>query len=284
MPAGVWIKQRFNLPMLSEVNAPIFSERNKYHGISLQALARWSEAYVWRNADKVLPVTEVLAGYVQAVGVTRDRIEVIPNGIDLYKFKNIPDSDSAKARLGLSGKRVLGFTGFMREWHGLERVVDFIHARRDDNLHLLLVGDGPARHSLEARALQLGVSERLTITGVVAREQIVHYVAAFDIALQPDVVAYASPLKLFEYLIMARAIVAPNTPNICEVLQDGENAVLFDPANASAMVDAVDLICTDDALRQRISSNARETIFKGEYTWENNAKKVTRLMQTLTQQ
>ncbi|WP_234484013.1 glycosyltransferase [Noviherbaspirillum pedocola] len=51
LPAGIWIKRRFGLPMLLEVNAPIFEERARYDGLALKGLARWSQAYAWRNAD-----------------------------------------------------------------------------------------------------------------------------------------------------------------------------------------------------------------------------------------
>ena len=281
MPSGVWLKKRFDLPMLSEVNAPIFSERNKYHGISLKRLARWSEKYVWTNADFVLPVTDVLADYVKDSGVASQRIQVIANGIDLEKFDHYPDVERAKDKLGIAGKLVLGFTGFMREWHGLENVLDFVAEHRNNNMHLLLVGDGPARGGLEKRAKELEISELLTITGVVPRNSIGDYVAAFDVALQPDVVAYASPLKLFEYMIMGRAIVAPDTANIREVLKHGENAVLFDTANKDGLIQAVDSICQDTDLRHKISINARQTIFDRGFTWENNAKKVEELFNQL---
>ncbi|MEL6199639.1 MAG: glycosyltransferase family 4 protein, partial [Pseudomonadota bacterium] len=65
LPAGVWAARRFGLPIISEVNAPLFEERGKTSGIVLKSLARWSEAYVWRKADAVLPVTEVLAEKVR---------------------------------------------------------------------------------------------------------------------------------------------------------------------------------------------------------------------------
>jgi len=281
MPSGVWLKKRYKLPMLSEVNAPIFKERNKYNGISLKWLAKWSENYVWRNADIVLPVTEVLAGYIKAIGVDNHRIEVIANGIDLEKFANIPNSDSAKAKLGLSEKFVLGFTGFVREWHGLESVLDYVAQRRNPSIHLLLVGDGPARKSLEQRANSLGIANQLSITGIVARDRVLDYVAAFDIALQPDVVDYASPLKLFEYMIIARAIVAPNSANIREILTDNENAILFDIKQKDALVHAVDKLCSDKQLCRKIATNARQTIFEKNYTWENNAKRVEQLILSL---
>jgi len=281
MPSGVWIKNRFKLPMLSEVNAPIFSERKKYDGISLTRLGQWSENYVWNNADCVLPVTSVLAEFVKQSGVPEQRIQVIANGIDLAMFEQVYDSEQAKQELAVNGKFVLGFTGFVREWHGLEYVLDFIAQHSNKDMILLLVGDGPARLSLESKARSLGIADKLIITGVVPRDRIVHYVAAFDIALQPDVVAYASPLKLFEYMIMARAIVAPDTANIREVLSDGENAVLFDSSQNDGLVLAVDRICQDQSLREKISANARQTIFNRGFTWENNAKKVEQLFLSL---
>jgi len=281
MPAGVWIRKRFNLPMLLEINAPLFEERGKYGGLALPKLAKWTEEYAWRNADIVLPVTAVLAARVQGTGVPGDRITVIPNGIDGKKFSKVPNTEQAKERLGLGDSLVLGFTGFMREWHGLDHVVDIVARNRDRNCHLLLVGEGPARAGIEERARTLGVEDRVTVTGVIARDQVADYVAAFDIALQPDVVDYASPLKLFEYLALGRAIVAPDRPNIREVLSDGDNALLFDPEGPGALTESVERLCVDTALRKRLGEAARSTIQEKGFTWERNARRVETLFHEL---
>ncbi|HKW36435.1 MAG TPA: glycosyltransferase family 4 protein [Burkholderiales bacterium] len=283
LPAGVWIKRNFGLPMLLEVNAPIFEERARYDGISLKRLAAWSQRYAWRNADFVLPVTRVLAGMVRDAGVPGERIAVIPNGIDPDRFGNnsLP-AEVAKAKLGLRDRLVLGFTGFVREWHGLERVIDLVADRAGGpGLHLLVVGDGPAREALQARARERGIVDRVTLTGVIDRDRVPGYVAAFDVALQPAVVPYASPLKLFEYLAMGRAIVAPATPNIEEILTDGENAVLFDPEEPDAMLRAIERICADGGLRRRVAEGARNTIALKKLTWDNNARRVAELFERL---
>lgn len=281
LPAGVWLKRRFKLPMLLEVNAPILEERSKYNGIALPRLARWTERFAWRGADRVLPVTEVLAGYVTAAGVPRERITVIHNGIDWRKFGTVPDRDAAKSAHGLAGKVVLGFTGFMREWHGLDRVVDLIAQHRDEPWHLLLVGDGPARAGIEQRARELKVQERVTITGVVARDRVADYVSAFDVALQPDVVDYASPLKLFEYLALARAIVAPDKPNIREVLTHERNALLFDAGDSTSFTSAIARLACDAGLRGRLGEAARMTIEQDGFTWDRNAERVEQLFGAL---
>ncbi|HHJ18556.1 MAG TPA: glycosyltransferase family 1 protein [Gammaproteobacteria bacterium] len=275
LPAGIWLAKRKRMPMLLEVNAPLFDERLRYDGLALKRLARWSERYCWRRADGVLPVTEVLADRVRQEGVDSAKIHVIPNGIDWEKFCHLPDVDKAKETLGLAGQVVLGFAGFVREWHGLERVVDAVAA--DPRRHLLVVGDGPARAAIESRAQAMGVTDQVMVTGIVARDRIADYVAAFDIALQPDVVAYASPLKLFEYLAMGRAIIAPDRPNIREVLEHGENAWLFDPDAPRGLVDAIERLCQDTELRQRLGAGARGSIDKQGLTWAANAKRVEQL-------
>jgi glycosyltransferase involved in cell wall biosynthesis len=83
-------------------------------------------------------------------------------------------------------------------------------------------------------ALDHNLQERVTFTGVVPRERIPEYVAAFDIALQPAVVPYASPLKVFEYLALGKAIVAPRQPNIEEILTDRLNAFCLIPTIPTA--------------------------------------------------
>ena len=128
----------------------------------------------------------------------------------------------------------------MRDWHGLDTVIAAMAAAGDSvPMDLIVVGDGPARSDLERQAAALGLADRVRFTGLQAREQVPALVAGFDIALQPRVVEYASPLKIFEYMAAGRAIVAPDQENIREILRDGETALLFDPARPEAMWQAI---------------------------------------------
>ena len=106
-------------------------------------------------------------------------------------------------------------------------------------------------------------------------------IAAFDVALQPAVVEYASPLKLFEYLYAGLPIVAPDSPNIREVLSDGENGVLFDPADEASFRGALGRLVADEALRLKLATRARETVRLRDLTWAGNARRVTRLAESL---
>jgi glycosyltransferase involved in cell wall biosynthesis len=287
--AGVLLKRRLKIPMLLEVNSPLTDERLRHDGLGLPALARWSERYVWRGADVVLPVTRVLADIVEREGVQPGRVLVVPNGINEAHFAQAPSVAEAKARLGWQDALVLGFTGFVRDWHGVDRVLHWLaSADAPPHARLLVVGDGPARVDLEALAQSLGLGERVRFTGVVARSAVPSYVAAFDIALQPAVTSYASPLKLFEYLALGKAILAPRVPNIEEVLKDGHNALLFDAKgdakDDASFTHALTRLSQDETLRRTLAVEAKNTVTSMGLTWSRNATRVTQRAQALLTQ
>lgn len=280
--AGLLLKRRTGLPLLLEVNAPLADERERFGGLALPRLARWAERRVWRGADMVLPVTRVLGDMVAAQGVPQERLMVVPNGINQEHFAEAPTPQAAKAALGWPDALVLGFTGFVRDWHGMDRVIRWMATpAAPANARLLLVGDGPARADLEALARQLDLGERVRFTGVISRDDVPRHVAAFDIALQPAVVPYASPLKLFEYLALAKAIVAPRQPNIEEVLEDGRNALLFDPAEPQGLETLLARLANEPDLRQRLGEGAGATIGRLNLTWLGNAERVVALARSL---
>lgn len=274
--SGVMLKKHLGIPLFLEVNSPLVYERSRHSGgLALTWLAKWAEGKAWREADYILPVTHVLGEIALTYGVLPERICVVPNGINEAHFSKAPPPEEAKEKLGISGKVVLGFTGFVRDWHGVDRVIRWMATpRAPSNGFLLVVGDGPAREELESLASSLHISDRVRFTGVVERTDVPAYVAAFDIALQPAVTAYASPLKLMEYLALGKAIIAPCEPNLSEILTDDENALLFDARDPQAFESALSHLCNDFCLRTRLSLNAKKTIDLKSLTWKANAIKV----------
>lgn len=280
LPAGALVARHLRLPFLLEVNAPLAQERAAFGGLSLPRLALWSEHRVWRAADAVFAVTETLATIIATAGVPRARLHVTPNGVDPDRFARLPTREAAKAALGLAGKRVVGFAGFVRSWHGLDRIVDWLAERAPEDVVLCLVGDGPAREALEDQARAKGVASRLLVTGIVEREDLPTRLRAFDIALQPDVVPYASPLKLPEYMAAGLAIVAPDRPNIRELLTGGVEALLVASTEVPA---AVERLLADADLRARLGAAARAAIATRALTWESNALRIVAVADRLRQ-
>lgn len=274
--SGLMARRLLRVPLLLEVNAPLYQERSQFGGLRLRWLARWSEKKSWRGADHIFTVTHVLAEYLYESGVKKQRVSVTPNGINPQRFPETIDRGAAKHNLGLNDRLILGFVGFAREWHGLDTVIDLLSEYQGIvDLHFLLVGDGPARGLLEQQARDAGVSDQVTITGIVGRDQVAEYTSAFDIALQPDVVPYASPLKLFEYMACGSAIVAPATANLREILTNEHDALLFEADGADSFANAVHRLIKDTELRQRLGIAARQTLDDKQLTWAHNARRVT---------
>lgn len=263
--AGTLVSRRKGTPLFLEVNAPLADERSRHGGLGLLWLAYRLERFVWRAADRVLTVTGVLKSMIAANGIPPARIEVIPNGIDPTRFASLAPRPAAPDPV------VLGFVGFVRDWHGLDTVIAGMAADPAARLQLVIVGDGPAVPALRAQAATLGIADRVRFAGLVAHDAIPAAVAGFDIALQPRVVAYASPLKLFEYMAAGKPIIAPDQPNIREVLVDGETALLFDVGDPATMWLAIRRLLEDRDLRTRLGTAAREEIARRDYTWRGNA-------------
>jgi glycosyltransferase involved in cell wall biosynthesis len=281
MLSGVWAARLFSLPLLLEVNSPLAEERGKFDGLAMPAFARWTEEVAWRCATYVLPVTAVLGGYIQRAGVPRSRIVVTSNGVNEDEFRIVPPSARPALPKTFGPGAVLGFVGYVRAWHGLPQIVDLLAKDADfTDANLMVVGDGPGRADLERRAQELGVADRVWVTGLVERDGLAAHISCFDIALQPEVTAYASPLKLFEYMALSRAIVAPDAPNIREVLTHQADSLLFEPDSPKSLSDAIRALVRDDALRARLGAGAAEKIRRDDISWARNARRAVSLVRT----
>lgn len=274
-PAGVWVSTLTGIPLLLEVNAPYAIARRKYNQLALGWLADAFERYTFRGASCVFPVTQVLGDMLVEMGVEAARVRVIPNGINPMDFENLPTTESAKQQVGLQGRTVIGFIGFVREWDQLDRIVTWLASRpSDDSATLMIVGDGPVRTDLESLARRLGVAHKLFFTGVVPRSEVPSAAMAFDIALQTALVPYASPLCLFEYMAMGKAILAPDQPNHHEVLRSGTECEMYDPEDPQSIERKLDALLREPSRREALGTQARQALSDRGYIWQDNARRV----------
>lgn len=267
---GLALKWLYRVPFYLEINSPLAEERTIHGGLSLKRLALCLQRAVWRRADHLYPVTGVLADYAAAAGVSRDVITINQNGVDADQYLAVALPES-------SGEDTvtLGFAGFLRTWHGIDTVISLLsEVGSDQDLRLVIAGDGPALPELRSQVSALKLDDKVEFLGLVPRERMASVVRSFDIALQPKSVPYASPLKLFEYMALGRAIVAPDQPNIREVLTHERNALLFEPDNPSAFRAAVTRLAADVSLRRALGIRARHDIADRDYTWSGNARRV----------
>jgi glycosyltransferase involved in cell wall biosynthesis len=272
-PAGILASKLFNIPIILEVNAPLVYERKTYSGLSLVRFAKWIENYTWKNATHTLPVSDVLAGHLRTIGVKEENITVIHNGVNQIFIDEMiaKPIDTSKKEI------VIGFTGFIHPWHGMDKAIEAIAQHKELPLKLLCVGDGNILPELKALAARLNVAEKIEFVGLVTRDKVLDYVEQFDIALQPDVTDYASPLKMFEYMAVGSVIIAPNSPNIREILSD-KTALFFEKGNqASFIAQLVHAIENIDEL-ETLRDSVKQSVLDKQFVWQVNAKRVVKIL------
>jgi glycosyltransferase involved in cell wall biosynthesis len=271
-PAGIWASKLFKIPLILEVNAPLVEERSRYSGLSLVKLAKKIENYTWRGATHCLPVTDVLAEHLRIVGVKQSKITVIHNGVN----QAFIDEMLAKPINNDKKEIVIGFTGFIHPWHGMDKALEAIAEHRYLQLKLICIGDGDVLPNLKQQTIELGIEGKVEFKGLIKRDMVLDYVKQFDIALQPDVTDYASPLKIFEYMAVGSLIIAPDSPNIREILTD-ETAIFFEKNNQQsfkqALIKAIDGYTTMLEMRQRVKVSVKTKHF----IWQENVLKVIQL-------
>ncbi|MEP6667607.1 MAG: glycosyltransferase family 4 protein [Chthoniobacter sp.] len=269
-----FLAQRHRVPLVVEVNELAGDERVRADPWLLP-LARLADRFTFQRARLIVVVSPHLQRRIEAMGIRKEKILVLPNAIDEETLHVLPDGTSIRRRYQCESAVVVGFAGWFVPWHRLDVLVAEFAALAPGKaeLRLMLVGDGTLRVNLEAQASALGIRDRLILPGAVPHAEMPDYLAAMDICVIPHSNAYRSPIKLFEYMAGARAIVAPCTEPIALVLRDGENGLLFDPSNDGALRIQLAALVDSPAFRSRLGQQAREDVCQ-KHTWTQNAREL----------
>jgi glycosyltransferase involved in cell wall biosynthesis len=282
--AGVVLAARAcGVRVLLEVNAPLALERaaQRDERLILRRLAKAFERWICSQPTRTIVVSTPLKDYLESLGVPPGQCYVMPNGVDPNKFAPQPKDQALLAELKIAaGSLVIGFTGVLREWHGLDLLLEaaaHLTAQRF-NITVLVVGDGPYRAEMQRIIERLKLDGRVVITGRVAHARVPAYVSLFDVAVSPRATFYASPMKVVEYMALGKAVVVPRTQNFLDMIDDGVNGVTFADADPVALADALARIYADPEICQDLGKSARRKV-ETRLNWRWNAQRSCELAQ-----
>jgi glycosyltransferase involved in cell wall biosynthesis len=260
------------VPSVLEINCLYSNETyRQFEPLTFRGVAERLERRALSLASIVLAVSSPLAEQVRSLGGCA--VNILPNGTNPDMFdpsRTIPRR--GPDRLGGAGAVTIGWAGILREWHGLELLLEAV--ARVPGLVLVIIGDGPARAHLESQARVLGFCDNLVVTGRVPHSKMPDHLATLDIAVVPDErTGVASPMKLLEYMAMGLAVVAPDLPNIRDIVTPGIDGMVFRSGDSCDLSGVLARLATDPPLRARLGMNARLKI-RQERTWTHNAEAV----------
>jgi teichuronic acid biosynthesis glycosyltransferase TuaC len=216
--------------------------------------------WVLRHADRVTAVSESLAGVAFRLGLPRERVRVIPNGVDTRKFMPM-DRIQARRLAGLPEHRKIMLTvAGIYEGKGQHTVVDILPSLREkypDLLYVLVGNSRPGeqyRRRLTEAIWRLGLNDHVLIAGPQPHADLARWFSAADVS----VLATQSegwPNVLLESLACGTPAVATRVGGTSEIVRDGQDGALVpydDPgALGQAIARALDTPWDRSALVQR---------------------------------
>jgi glycosyltransferase involved in cell wall biosynthesis len=220
----------------------------KVHGSDLNVLAQRKSLrrrleWALPRAARVVAVSRPLADAAAELGVSRDRIDIVPNGIDRAVFH---PRDRAEARhvLGLAqdGPIVL-YVGHVTEAKGaLDLVRAFAAAGAAlRGTRLVIVGDGAGMEACTALCQELGVDACLV--GAEPHERVPLWLAACDVLALPSW-NEGTPNVVLEALACGRRVVATSVGGIPDVVTNESQGVLVPPRDIAALARALSVVAT----------------------------------------
>jgi len=210
-------------------------------------------------------------------GVSKRKVAVTPNGVDFGKFDFRLDPGRIRKRFGLDREFIVGFVGILTRLWGANTILESARQliSECEDIHFMIVGNGREHSEISEFIEKNGLSERFTLTGGVSHLDIPWYIASMDLAIAPY--SYKEPfhgsaMKIFEYMAMAKPVIASAQGQIKDLIQNGENGLLIEPDDASGLAQAILRLKRDKNMMIDMGLKARATVEN--HTWESNARKI----------
>lgn len=237
-------------------------------------VAEWCMShFVYRIVGVSNQTTENLRKYEK---IPQKKLTTIENGIDGSKFAIKIDLQTKREELGLSlDGPIIGVISRIEKVKGITYILDAMPEiiKEVPELTLLIVGDGSELENLRSRTHQLGIEQNVIFTGV--RYDIPEIFQALDVYLLPSL-SEGLPMSLLEAMAAGCPIIASNVGGVPDAVINYESAILVSPGNPKELAEAVLVLCHDESLRKKMSTNLKIK-FRGCYNSDVMIRKYSEL-------
>jgi glycosyltransferase involved in cell wall biosynthesis len=282
---GGIISRLFNVPSVAEANG-IYPDEIKigqpYFFKFVGCFLRLRERMNYFLANRIICVTEgIKRELVKNYGVKNVICKVIPNGANTTLFKPM-DKIACRRKLGLKEDYFyLGFVGSFRSWVGLDTLIEAVSVIKEkgyERIRCILVGDESSMGHLKEGVNRHNLQEEIVFIGDISYEEVAVFVNSFDVCLAPfkrerNIKIGLSPLKLYEYLACARAVIASRLQGISEIISDGKCGYLFEPDDVEDLASRIIESYSERDKLNELGDNGR-TLVEKRFSWEEIARRV----------
>jgi glycogen(starch) synthase len=270
-PAAEQLKERFGTPWLVTVHATEHGRHQGWIRKHPQSYIHGVERRMVRSADRVITCSDFMRGHVNRVfRVAKRKITTIPNGIAPLDLEPIGavDLDELRARYAQPDEKLILLVGrlvyekgFHLAFEALPQVI-----RRLGNVRFVVCGTGTAEADLKTQARQLGLTKRGTFLGWTGDDTLHSLYRVADLCVIPSIY---EPFGLVALEAMASGCLTlvADTGGLREVVpEDGTAGLRFRARDPRSLGRMIEKMLTDENLRQRLVTEAREHVLKFDWT------------------
>jgi len=245
----------------------------------LQPIGKIIESKILKNANRVVVINEGLREYAINMGANPERTYVVRAGIDFQRYDPGINGREIRERYGIRrDDLVLFFMGWLYSFSGLKEVAIELSKIRNDNIKLLIVGDGDVFNDLQRIKEKYDMQDTIILTGKQPYKSIPRFISSSDICLLPaynnDVMKNIVPIKMYEYMAMAKPVIATKLQGIMKEFGN-DNGVLYVDRPEDVLKKSTELI--ENGCIEEEGRKARKFVEK--YTWDNIVDEFERILE-----
>lgn len=264
---------------ISRSPKPLVRTRHIVQAVRAHPANRW---LYQKATDLVVTVTRAIADQYVASGlVPAERVVTLAGGVDAVRFHPAVDGRSVRAALGFPPEEpLLGMVSGLRVMKGHHVAVEAVArlAREGIRANVVFVGRGKHETPIREAIRKAGLNAQFRFLGFTP--DLPQAMAAVDIGLYVPLESDGMGRVVFEYLAMARPLIASRVGIVPEVLRDGQDSLLVPAGDPSALALAIRRLLQDAPLRRALGATGRRLIeerYSGARVAERLASLYTRL-------
>ncbi|MFH1327250.1 MAG: glycosyltransferase family 4 protein [Candidatus Bathyarchaeota archaeon] len=281
-------KRKLSKPFIQTIHGVLADEYiQSSKGVSPSFRIMLSNVFMWhlakiekevaREASLIVTVSKYSAQkLVQLYNVDEKKIRIVPNGVDLQRFKPSEDCENVMDRIGGKGKHVILFVGNLIPRKGLHFLIEAAkHVLKENSeTKFVIVGEGPLKNNLISYSKEQGVSDKFAFLGNVPDYILPKLYNWTDIFVSPSI-QEGQGISLLEAQATAKPVVAFNVGAIKEVIKNKETGLLVKP-DSYELADAISYLLSNVSLREKMGRSGREFVKKN-FSWDNCAQKMLKV-------
>ena len=232
----------------------------------------WGDDMV-KDASKAIALTKTEAEQYKKMDVDEDKIEIVPNGIDLSKYDNLPKRGEFRGKYSIGDdEKIILYLGRIHKTKGIDLLVKaFADISKElNNVRLVLVGpDDGYRQSLEEHTQELKIGNKVLFTGFIANEEKMAAFVDADVFVTPSFLGF--PVTFLEACACGTPIITTNKGDKLDWIHDKVGYVV--EYDKDPLRDAIIKILSDEELRVRFGEEGKKLV-REKLNWSGIVKKL----------